>query len=451
MMMRIKCRTSKEITGLPVLLIPENCQAGLQGFAGKDITLQLGLSLYEVRISSDILSDDTCELQFPENHPSRLSGNFHLATYFSPAEETLYLGPVIGVLTDMSSSGKPVLGRLEKYYQELYQMTKTHGGLFFLTCCSLLQEQKGVFFDEETEAWIEHPVPLPDLLYNRIHSRKTDRTESVKRLLEQLGEKSVFTFNTSYLSKEYVYQFLSQDSHLIDYLPYTESFSFSGLRSMLNKHSDVFIKHIAGSQGKNLLRLSRLESNYLLKQTFGNESIEISLPTYEETVDELSRLKVSTHFIIQETVPLLEAEGRALDFRFLCHLVDPQQWRLISATARVSGDGQFVSNVAQGGELVKPLLILSEFFGKKAALRIFKVMEELALSACICLVERCPLNLWELGVDIGVDETGKPWLIEINSKPSKQTYFDNNRTRPSVKTLYHLSKNIWEERRYHHD
>jgi glutathione synthase/RimK-type ligase-like ATP-grasp enzyme len=450
-MMMIKCRISKEITERPVLLIPSTFPGDLHSFAGKNITMQFGLSRFEAHISSDILSDDTWELLFSDNHPSRLSGNFTLTSYFSQAEEILYLGPVIAVLTDMSSSGKPSLGRLEKYYQELYYLTKDQGGLFYLTGCSLLQEQKGVFFDEETEGWIEHNVPLPDLLYNRIHSRKTDRSETVKRILERLEEKSVFTFNTSYLTKEYVYQFLSQEHHLIEYLPYTETFSYSGLHSMLSKHNDVFIKHIAGSQGKKLLRLSYLENNYLLRQTLGNDSKEFSSPVYEEVVEELNRLNVSSHFIIQETVPLIEAEGRSLDFRFLCHLTDPQQWRLISATARVSGEGQFVSNVAQGGELVKPLMILSEFFGKTDALRIFRVMEELALSACTCLAERCPLKLGELGVDIGIDETGKPWLIEINSKPSKQTYFDSNRTRPSVKTLYHLSKSIWEERRHHHD
>ncbi|WP_456271938.1 YheC/YheD family endospore coat-associated protein [Bacillus sp. AK031] len=450
-MMMIKCSITKEITERPVLSIPSSYSGELRGFAGKNIILQLGLSKYEVQISTVILSEDTTELVFPENHSSRLSGKFNLSSYFSPSEETLYLGPVIAIITDMSASGKPVIGRLEKYYDELCYLTKDQGGLFYLTGCSLLNDQKGLFFDEKTERWVEQIVPLPDLLYNRIHSRKTDRSEAAKQLQQKLEEKSVFTFNTSYLTKEYVHQFLSQEHHLIEYLPNTETFSYSGLRSMLSKHSDVFIKHIAGSQGKKLLRLSYLENTYLLKQNLGSDSKEISFATYEETVDELNRLKVSSHFIIQETIPLIEAEGRSLDFRFLCHLTDPQQWQLISATARVSGEGQFVSNVAQGGELVKPKAILSEFFGKRDALRIFRVMEELALSACTCLAERCPLNLGELGVDIGIDETGKPWLIEINSKPSKQTYFENNKIRPSVKTLYHLSKSIWEERRHHHD
>ena len=445
--MLIKCSSSFSITGRPVLSITPAVSSELKACAGEMISLKLGLSQYEVNLSSDILNQHYCELRFPKDDPHRLTGLHLLTTYFSTEERTLHAGPVIAVLTDSGSKGRPALGRLEEYFSELFQFTNTHGGLFYLTDPSLLSSKKGFLFNEEKSEWEEGSVPLPDVLYNRIHSRKTDRSGELQKLLLQLEEQSVFSFNSSYLTKGYVHEQLSAVNHLIEYLPATESFTLPGLRNMLEKYHDVYIKHIAGSQGKKLLRLSYFENNILLKQNIGNETVHELFPTFENAAKELSRLKISSNFIIQETVPLLQSDNKALDFRFLCHLVDPDQWRLISATARVSGEGQFVSNVAQGGKLVKPLTVLGESFNKKEAVRIYTIMKELALSACMCLAESSRLTLGELGVDIGVDETGKPWLIEINSKPSKQTYFENNKIRPSVKTLYHFSKSIWEERR----
>ncbi|EDL63226.1 YheC/YheD family endospore coat-associated protein [Bacillus sp. SG-1] len=449
--MLFHCGISKTNAERPVLLIPTGLTQELRAFAGETVSLRIGLSQFETITSYETTDRDCCELVFPENHPIQLSGFFNFATHFSEKENTVTLGPVIGVITDTDTSGKPVIGRLEKYYEELQRFTKMQGGLFFLTGSSLLKRQKGYLFNDEEGEWFQSSIPLPDILYNRIHSRKTDRSEALKSLISHMENQSVFVFNTSYLTKDYVYELLSQEEYLLEYLPPTEIFSLSGLRRLIEHHQDLFIKHIAGSQGKKLLRLTYLEDEYQLTQNIGDETVQCSFSSLRETAEELAKLKVSSNFIMQETIRLLKFGERALDFRFLCHLVNRQEWKLVSAVARISGDGQFVSNIAQGGELAKPLNILCEFFSAEDAFNIYRVMEELALSACTRLAENYPLTLGELGVDLGVDEAGKPWLIEVNSKPSKQTYTDHNTIRPSVKSLYTLSKNIWEERSASYD
>jgi glutathione synthase/RimK-type ligase-like ATP-grasp enzyme len=449
--MLIKTGISNSIMEQPVLLMPRTASRELKVVAGEKIYIRIGASQFESKLAAELTDQSYCELLFPENHPLKLSVSCTLKAHFSAGNRTCSIGPLIAVLTDTDRSGRPALGRLEKYYEELHQFTNLNGGLFCLTCPPQLNRQIGYIFNEENREWIQSSIPLPDILYNRIHSRRSDRSIDMKNLLAQMEEKSVYVFNTSYLTKEYVYELLSQEDHLLEYLPYTEPFSFSRLRRLIEKHQDLFIKHIAGSQGKKLLRLSYLENEFQLTHNFGDGAVQKTLTTFNETAEELSKLKVSSNFIIQETISLLKSDGRALDFRFLCHLVDRHEWKLISAVARISGDGQFVSNIAQGGELGKPLKILSEFFGLDEALRIYRLMEELALSVCIRLGENSPLTLGELGVDLGLDETGKPWLIEVNSKPSKQTFNDTNTIRPSVKTLYLLSKNIWEERRASYD
>ncbi|MGF2615224.1 YheC/YheD family protein [Rossellomorea vietnamensis] len=449
--MFITCSTSNLITGQPVLSIPENNFKEWRAFADQEILLVIGHSRYMAKVAQEVSRHDNYELLFPENHSFRLRSSHNFSAKFSQKQRTLFLGPVIAVLTDEDSSGRPSIGQLGTYYDELHRFTKLQGGYFFLTGTSLLNQQKGLVWDEENGEWLEGGVPLPDIVYNRIHSRKSDRCEPVRQLINRLEEQGAFVFNSSYLTKDAVNELLSGEDSILDYLPHTETFTTSSLRRMLGKHNDLFIKHIAGSQGKKLLRLSYLENDYRLIQNIGGETLQKSFSSFEETVEELSELKVSSHFIIQETIELLSSGDRALDFRFLCHLIAPGEWKLVSSVARISGDGQFVSNIAQGGDLAKPLKVLSTIFSRGEANRIYKLMEELALAVCSRLAEKSSLTLGELGIDLGVDKAGKPWIIEVNSKPSKQTYFDTSTIRPSVKTLYHLSKCIWEERRALYD
>ncbi|RIW30919.1 hypothetical protein D3H55_16165 [Bacillus salacetis] len=444
--MRFKFKASSSINE-PILYLSNSSIPELNAFFGERISLRIGLSRFQIKLAVSSSKQECCELLFPGEHANKLEWEGRFQYYFSSEGKTLSLGPVIGILTDIDKTGKPLLGRLDGYYSELHRFTQLQGGLFFLTGSAELKRSQGYLFNEEKGNWIQTFTPLPDILYNRIHSRKSDRDERIKNLISSLKNESVFVFNTSYLTKEYVHSLLSQEDHLLEYLPSTETFSTSRLRSMIEQHRDLFIKHVAGSQGKKLMRLTLLDDEYRLSQNLLDETVSKTFYSFSEAADEFSKQKVSSNYILQETIPLLKAGTRALDFRFLCHLVHRKEWKLISAVARISGEGQFVSNIAKGGELAKPLNILNEFFSLEEARRIFLLMEELALSVCSSLAKNSSLTLGELGIDLGVDESGKPWLIEVNSKPSKQTYTDNNTIRPSVKALQSLAGTIWEERR----
>jgi hypothetical protein len=445
--MQIKFKVSKSMIEQPVLSLSETSSPELKALYGEVIFLRVGLSRFQVKLAPPISGQEYCELLFPEEHPYKIEYCCRLNTHFSIENRTLSFGPVIGILTDAEKSGKPVLGRLETYYNELHRFTQIQGGLFFITGTASLKQSEGWVYSEETSEWIQVRIPVPDTLYNRIHSRRSDCGELMKNLIMGLEDQSAFVFNTSYLTKDYVHEQLSKEDHLLEYLPHTETYSLASLKRMIDQHQDLFIKHIAGSQGKKLLRLTYLEKEFLLFQNMQEDAVKMSFPSLQVAYEELSNLKVSSNFIIQETIPLLKSRGRALDFRFLCHLVDRNEWKLISAVARISGEGQFVSNIAKGGELAKPLTMLHEFFSRDEARKIFMLMKETALTVCCRLAENSSLTLGELGVDLGLDATGKPWLIEVNSKPSKQTYADNISIRPSVKALHSLSTSIWEERR----
>lgn len=84
---------------------------------------------------------------------------------------------------------------------------------------------------------------------------------------------------------------------------------------------------------------------------------------------------------------------------------------------------------------MKPLHILSIFSNRETAIQQLKLMKELAIEACSLVTQMSDGIIGELGVDIGVDEEGKLWIIEINSKPSKNFEAESNKIRPSAKAL----------------
>jgi predicted ATP-grasp superfamily ATP-dependent carboligase len=84
---------------------------------------------------------------------------------------------------------------------------------------------------------------------------------------------------------------------------------------------------------------------------------------------------------------------------------------------------------------MKPLKIFSILSDQKTAIQQLAMMKELAVETASIISQKCDGLIGELGIDIGVDENGKLWIIEVNSKPSKNFEDSDKRIRPSAKAL----------------
>jgi glutathione synthase/RimK-type ligase-like ATP-grasp enzyme len=124
-----------------------------------------------------------------------------------------------------------------------------------------------------------------------------------------------------------------------------------------------------------------------------------------------------------------------MDFRALCHKNQHDLWEVTSLVARISAEEQFVSNIARGGQTTKPLSVLKPLFRKKMCNEIILQMKELSIEAATIISSHSDGITGELGVDIGVDQDGKVWLIEVNSKPSKNFEEPAVKIRPSAKAI----------------
>lgn len=361
---------------------------------------------------------------------------YKFQAFYQEKTHTLLLGPVIGLVTDfpVKEHEEPNFRSIHAFCEELHRGTQERGGLLYVYRHDQFPNQ-GYYFNDDT--WVPAALPLPDVIYNRIHSRKLEYSPSFKRFRSQLEQLGIPLFNDRFLSKWDVYQLVSNDDQLISRLPETKIFSKENLYDFVQTYETVFLKPVHGSQGRNIIKITR-ESAELF-------SLKSSLSHWEKNPEKLFQLSELYPFVqpllrgriyvIQQGIPFLTYETRAVDFRVLCHKNSNHHWGITSIIARIGGNEEFVSNLARGGSSMKPLTVLQAGLTKKGAYEALAQIKALSLAIAEAVSISEPGITGELGIDIGVDLDGTPWLIEVNSKPSKGFEDDQGKIRPSARAL----------------
>jgi hypothetical protein len=75
---------------------------------------------------------------------------------------------------------------------------------------------------DQVQQWTQHPVPIPDVIYNRIYGRKAERSIEVQTLFKNIKiHKSIIMFNPFYFNKETIHNLLKDNNEITQYLPKT--------------------------------------------------------------------------------------------------------------------------------------------------------------------------------------------------------------------------------------
>ncbi|MGD6818039.1 YheC/YheD family protein [Metabacillus sp. 84] len=353
-------------------------------------------------------------------------------------QESISLGPVFAVLTGIKASdGKIALGNMEEYCKELAAYCKEKGGLFYLFSLNDWNGKplKGWIYHDET--WQRAPVPLPSAVHNRLHERRTEQNLLFTAAAAEFDQLGISYFNSRFLNKWEVHEWLEADPVLMPYIPASRKLgSKRDYEEYIKLYADFFIKPIYGSQGKKIFRIKETDSGYLLDDTSS-----IGPPSAFNETEELFRHmhpRLSREpYMLQETIRIIHYRNKPMDFRMLCHKKGGHNWAVTSMTARVSSENSFVSNLYQGGAAYSVIKILNELYGERKGRSLRHMLSELSIEICLA-VERAAAGCYgELGIDLTLDEDGRLWMIEINSKPSKSSEYvtGNVKVRPSAKAV----------------
>ena len=351
----------------------------------------------------------------------------------------LFLNPIVSVMTEVKEKGETVsLGSIEAFCEELAYYCDSTGVFFYVFSLNNWDKENLVGYVFNNNRWIKTPVPFPQVVHNRIHSRKREQSTKFIEFIEDLNSTTTPYFNDHFLNKWEVHELLVEHDHITPYIPETMLLtSRNVLEEMVDNHDCVFLKPIHGSQGRKIFRITKKESNYHLDYTTFTGDIEQTYDSFLALFQSLRSRLNQQGFVAQQGLPLLLYNYRPLDFRFLCHKTIDNKWAITSAIARVSSKEQFVSNLARGGELMKLSTILSDTFDQKTSNHIKKMMKELALEVADIISLSCEGFYGELGIDLALDINGVPWVIEVNTKPSKDQDPEHisSKVRPSAKAI----------------
>ncbi|MBO9128748.1 YheC/YheD family protein [Bacillus sp. 165] len=416
----------------------------------EEITLFFGLTSVPVNITS--IDEKEFVIHCSEALFSHLLlpiKNHSLHCDYLPSENKLILGPIVALLTEIKEQAYPVsFGTLSSFCEEIAHLAQNSGCFFYVTSLPLWNEKQIQGYYYENEKWHKATMPFPHVVHNRIHSRKTEQGIMFQRLQDILSKQGTPYFNTRFLNKWEVYESLQAAPHLQPYVPPTELFrNMKILEESLDLYTVVFVKPVFGSQGRHIFKIQKHTTQYILEYTSFQDEIQTCYDSSTKLFQSIKQQIKQKPYIVQKGLDLYTFKERPLDFRILCHMNSYNKWKVTSAVARVSSKEQFVSNVALGGEIHKIDDVLRYTFDAKTTQHIKKLLAELALETAKCISLTYEGLFGELGIDMAIDKEGNPWIIEVNSKPSKELLpaASMNSIRPSVKSVLYYCIHIAQQ------
>lgn len=410
--------------------------------ANQPITLQFGSLRFEVKVVP-VANLNALRLQQSMAERLGIHHGITLAAVYRPSSRLLRLGPVISVLVSRihAASDRP-FGNTTPFCRELTDACSKLGAfVYFFSPAEMASPAQSVDGWCYAGRWVKRSMPVGDVIYNRLTTRRLENKTGVQRFFQEAKSRyGAAVFNEKYLNKTEVFAALGQDAALRGYLPESHLFqNYAMLKSMCARHSIVFLKPITGSLGKGIIRISRQSgSSYVCHATHLNGVRRSSFGSLAALFASISGKMRSARYQIQQGLRLIEVNGRPVDFRALVQKSDKGEWMITSIMARIAGNNTFVSNLARGGTISMAAEgVARSNVSPQQRASVVPRLRKAALNIAAGVEAQIEGHFAELGIDLAVDASGKVWLLEVNSKPSKDhnTPTENNKIRPSVRMI----------------
>ncbi|MGX4585744.1 YheC/YheD family protein [Paenibacillus chitinolyticus] len=208
-------------------------------------------------------------------------------------------------------------------------------------------------------------------------------------------------------------QWLLKDSYFRKYVPHTLPFNKKNLSAMLDDYSSVFFKPTNGSGGINIIRIRKTDRGYL-SQT---NATETSYSTMNQLYRDLNRFAGSRSYLLQKGIHLAKSNGKPFDIRVMVQKTRQGDWVSTALFTKIGSPNKVTTNYNQGGTV----RTFSETMNGTDFSPTFTPQLESKLKRLGVAVgknfDRHHKGFQELGLDVALDQTGKPWILEVNTRP----------------------------------
>lgn len=354
----------------------------------------------------------------------------------------LRIGPVIGILTNVVNGTSP-FGTKTGFIRQIMNTASTKSFAFAFSPSSVnwIQETVTGIIPKEGGGWIRKTFPLPDVVYNRLSSRKAEKSAGMEGFKDRFVRRGIPLFNWSFFDKWEVYKMLDGDD-AFRFVPESRiNPSADQIKEMLDKHKFIYLKPTAGSLGIGIYRVTyNPKRGYFVRYRKGGKNVLIRYGKFDGLMQMLGTGRGRlTNYVAQQGIRLIEIDSCPIDFRFHLTKNGNNNWIVAAIGAKKSGKGSVTTHIRNGGQLMTPEQVLRQIYGSRAEQVLTNAKE-----AAIKLAEGIENNynhlLGELGFDIGIDQSEKIWMFEANAKPGRSIFKHPSLKEGDVATL----QNIYE-------
>ena len=321
----------------------------------------------------------------------------------------------VGVLLErrtleLARRGLPTYEQLD-----LYRDIALNGGVEVVLFCldDLDAESRQVRgYIPTQQGWKRAIVPLPPVVHKRVLF-----PPSVERALKRWHGRGILFVNPPMISdKARMHKILLRSRAVADHLPLTNWFDPDLLERWLDNGVTVILKPRLGSVGKGVTRLKPVGRLVLATDEYGTRVF-----TPSSLLRRLRNTLGSRTHLLQQYIPLARYRTRPFDLRVPAQRDAGGRWLVAGVVAKVAVGHPFLTNLAQGGRALPGAAVLAEAFSEERATSILEDVRHLAVEAAQAVAARFP-EAADLGLDIGVDERGKAWVIEVNARDQRITF-----------------------------
>ncbi len=389
---------------------------------GDEISLSAGRLSIPVKLNfMPLTTEDGMEISLEVQKRLHISAPTSYAICINNQE--MHLGPVVGIMADSCNDADRPYKSQSTYIAELINYGTVMGQICFaFDAGSVNFKQKTINgYSYGKKGWKKGVFPMPDVVYPREGGSSKLKLQT-RRRMQSLGCKFI---NPSVIGKWANHKILAQNPDLKSYIPNTCLVTnFFQVGRMLAKYGAVYLKPINGSRGRNIIRVVKRPKSKLYDYQYQAKSHpRIGTANGLNSLrNKLTRFMGRRGYIVQRRINLLRVHGNIVDVRVLVQKDESGQWLVTGKACRVGKKGSITSNISSGGYASKVATVVSEYFrDPMLSEKILTEIDYLAIASAQVL-EAKTSSMGELGIDIGIDSTGKLWFIEANLRPARRVF-----------------------------
>ncbi|MGN7765446.1 YheC/YheD family protein [Paenibacillus sp. 22594] len=206
---------------------------------------------------------------------------------------------------------------------------------------------------------------------------------------------------------------LLRNASIRPFIPDTRKFNKGNLEQMIHSYGMIYVKPERGTYGNGVIRAEREERQGF---TYQYEEKVRHFDTFEAFHKSLAKKTGGRSYLIQKGIHLLKHNRRRFDIRVMVQLSPKGVWEATGIIGRLGHPQKIVTNYHSGG---KPMAIETLLSTHLTSHRLGLLTEELNRlgTRMAAHMQKTYPRIRQIGVDVGLDRSLTPWIIEVNMNP----------------------------------